>query len=370
MGVKISLWESDFNYFEYIPRSGLLNHMGVLVLIFLFKDLKKIMFRKGGKEEEKHQPVASCTPPTGDLAHNPGVCTGGESHQWPFRSAEQHPTHWATPVRALVFMFLKTLYNVFLEVAPFYISIYSIQVFQFLHILTNTDLLGFLKNNIYTNRCEVISICGFGLYLSDESWCWAPVHIPGGHLYVFFGKMSILFLGLFKKTELIGGFVVVTLFCLYYWILWVPCIFWVLAPPQINGLQISLPFHPVDRFLHCAEDFMLWSWCAPTCLLCWLRFWCHCQDQCQDFLLFFFLGVYGFNSNVLVFSPPWVGFCGWCKIGLHFILLRVGIWFSHTGWLCLFPIVYCWHPFEDQLTVSAWVYFWLSIPFCWSTRLP
>ena len=37
------------------------------------------------KEGEKHQcVVASHTPPTGDLAHNPGTCTDGESNQQPF----------------------------------------------------------------------------------------------------------------------------------------------------------------------------------------------------------------------------------------------------------------------------------------------
>ena len=33
---------------------------------------------KGEREGEKHQSVASCTPPTGDLAHNPGRCPDRE----------------------------------------------------------------------------------------------------------------------------------------------------------------------------------------------------------------------------------------------------------------------------------------------------
>ena len=35
---------------------------------------------------EIHQLVASHTPPTGDLARNPGVCYDWESNQWPFSS--------------------------------------------------------------------------------------------------------------------------------------------------------------------------------------------------------------------------------------------------------------------------------------------
>ena len=41
--------------------------------------------REGKREGEKHQcVVASCLPPTGDLAHNPGMCPDWESNQRPF----------------------------------------------------------------------------------------------------------------------------------------------------------------------------------------------------------------------------------------------------------------------------------------------
>ena len=40
---------------------------------------------KGGRKGEKHQcVVASCTPPTGDPACNPGMCPDWESDQQPF----------------------------------------------------------------------------------------------------------------------------------------------------------------------------------------------------------------------------------------------------------------------------------------------
>ena len=51
-------------------------------LIFLIIFLRLyFIFRegKGRREREKHQcVVASCTPPTGDLAHNPGMCPDRE----------------------------------------------------------------------------------------------------------------------------------------------------------------------------------------------------------------------------------------------------------------------------------------------------
>ena len=50
--------------------------------------------RKGGRkkrEGEKHQcVVASQTPPTGDLAHNPGMCLDWESNRFPW---VRRPTH-------------------------------------------------------------------------------------------------------------------------------------------------------------------------------------------------------------------------------------------------------------------------------------
>ena len=49
------------------------------------------IFKERGREEEregeKHQcVVASQAPPTGDLAHNPGMCPDWESNQQPFDS--------------------------------------------------------------------------------------------------------------------------------------------------------------------------------------------------------------------------------------------------------------------------------------------
>ena len=53
----------------------------------LFKNLFIYLFleRGEGKKRGKHQcVVASRAPPTGDLAHNPGMCPDYESNQWPF----------------------------------------------------------------------------------------------------------------------------------------------------------------------------------------------------------------------------------------------------------------------------------------------
>ena len=52
---------------------------------FIYLFLEKGM--EGEREGEKHQcVVASCAPPTGDLAHTPGMCPDWELNQWPFGS--------------------------------------------------------------------------------------------------------------------------------------------------------------------------------------------------------------------------------------------------------------------------------------------
>ena len=83
---------------------------GFLLLFFLRFYL--FIFRERGRERkregEKHQcVVASCTPPTGGLACNPGMCPDWESNQWPFRS--QASTQSTEPHQPeLRFIFLPT----------------------------------------------------------------------------------------------------------------------------------------------------------------------------------------------------------------------------------------------------------------------
>ena len=55
----------------------------ILNIVYLFLEKGS----EGEREGEKHQcVVAFCVPPTGDLAHNPGMCPDWESNQWPFVS--------------------------------------------------------------------------------------------------------------------------------------------------------------------------------------------------------------------------------------------------------------------------------------------
>ena len=72
---------------------------------FSFKDFIyfRDMWKEGGREGEKYRLVASCMPPTRDLACNPGMCPDLELSRWLFRFSGRCPTHWATSVRASLF---------------------------------------------------------------------------------------------------------------------------------------------------------------------------------------------------------------------------------------------------------------------------
>ena len=47
-----------------------------------------------------------------------------------------------------------------------------------------------LFDDSHSDRCEVISHCGFNSHLSDDEWHWESFHVAVGYLYIF-GKMSI-----------------------------------------------------------------------------------------------------------------------------------------------------------------------------------
>ena len=63
------------------------------------------IFREIGREGEKQQyVVAPHTPPSGDLANNPGMCPDWESNRQPFIHTPAL-NHWATPARAVFYSF-------------------------------------------------------------------------------------------------------------------------------------------------------------------------------------------------------------------------------------------------------------------------
>ena len=97
----------------------------ILVLGFFKKDYIYLLLERGeGREkererniidQEKHRLVASNTPPTGDLACNPGLCPDWESNHRPFssqagaQSTESHQAGQSFICSAVFFSFIKKL---------------------------------------------------------------------------------------------------------------------------------------------------------------------------------------------------------------------------------------------------------------------
>lgn len=70
----------------------------------------------------------------------------------------------------------------------------------------------------HSSGCEMVPLCGFNLYFSDDSWCWALFRVLLGHLNVFSVKC------LFKSVACLKKFV--TFSCWFVGILY---IFWIYA---------------------------------------------------------------------------------------------------------------------------------------------
>ena len=89
---------------------------------------------------------------------------------------------------------------------PIYIPTDSVLEFPFLHILVNTCYLLSFWWWPFWLVWGVIPHCGCGLHFPNHYWCWASFLVPVGHLYVFFGKMSIQALSPFLNWIVLSDF--------------------------------------------------------------------------------------------------------------------------------------------------------------------
>ena len=134
---------------------------------------------------------------------------------------------WIILVDYIVVLFL-TFGGIFvlfsIVISPVYTLINSAQMFPFLHILTD------IYDNSYSAKCELICHCGFDLHFPDNRWLSAFFHVPIGHLYAFFEKMSVHTVCPFNWN--------VWFFDIELWLLW---IVWMLTLYWTYCLQTSSP---------------------------------------------------------------------------------------------------------------------------------
>ena len=133
--------------------------------------------------------------------------------------------------------------------APIYDLTDGAQELPFLHIFSPTFIC-YLLYNRHSDRCTVMSHCGFDLHFPDNSRCWASFHVSIGHLYVFWKNV-------YSGPLPILNWVVCLFWC---WLVGVLCIFWILTPYGYIICKYLFPFSKqyfcfVDGFLGYAQAF-------------------------------------------------------------------------------------------------------------------
>lgn len=102
----------------------------------------------------------------------------------------------------------------------------------------------------------------------NDWWRWRSFHVLVGHLYMFFGEMSIQIVCLFGEE--VG-------FCC--WVIGAFDISWMLIPCQIYDLCL----YSRDSILRCTEVLHFDEVHIYLFFLCCLCFWCHVQEVIAKF---------------------------------------------------------------------------------------
>ena len=85
--------------------------------------------------------VASCTPPTGDLIHNSGMCPRLGIKPATLWFTGLHSIHWDTSARAIILFMLVLYYIPFCDYTAVYLSISLMKIWLFLYYYYSQTLV-------------------------------------------------------------------------------------------------------------------------------------------------------------------------------------------------------------------------------------
>ena len=54
-----------------------------------------------------------------------------------------------------------------------------------------TSIISWVGDFSHSDRCEVVSHCGFDLCFPDDQWCWASFYVSVAHLNIIYREMSV-----------------------------------------------------------------------------------------------------------------------------------------------------------------------------------
>ena len=162
-----------------------------------------------------------------------------EQLNWPELNNEQCSASFHVFVRHLYVFFGEISVKIFFPLSDWVVCLSGIELYELLVYFGKpltmahswTSVQECKKLRVYSDQCEVASLCNFDLHFSNNERCWASFHVFISHLYVFFGEMSV---------RSFSHFLMGCLF-FWYWVVWAASIFKKLILCQLFHLLLFSP---------------------------------------------------------------------------------------------------------------------------------